>query len=288
MHGVPDTASVGRVALRVTDLDSVEGFYREVVGLDRFVCDDAGGADDAGDTHATLGVDGTPLLELAADPDAPDRGRDEAGLFHVAFRFPDQGALGDALSRVESSWSPGLTGASDHHVSEALYLSDPVGNGVELYCDRPREAWPVDERGNVEMNTLRLDLDALREDAAGGDRAPSETTVGHVHLEVSSLADAEAFYADALGLNVRQRMGESALFLAAGDYHHHLGTNVWNGRSVPRSPRSRGLDWWELRVPGGVGTVRERLADAGNEPTPVDGGFEVGDGDGIRLRVVAD
>lgn len=266
--------AVGRVALSVADVGATGRFYREVVGLEP--------VDDDGD-RVTLGAGGTPLLELLAS-DASERGPDETGLFYVAFLFPDRGALGDALDRVESETR--LTSASDHHVSEALYLTDPESNGVELYWDRLREVWPHDDAGHVRMDPLRLDLEPLYEAAHGDDRAPDATTVGHVHLEVSSLDAAEAFYVGTLELNLRQRLGAAARFLAVGDYHHHLGVNVWNGRSVP--PAGWGLAWWELRVPDGVERVRERLTAAGHDTEPVEGGFEVEDPDGIHLRVVTD
>lgn len=264
--------AVGRAALVVNDLDRVVGFYRDVVGL---------AVQHREGERATLGAGGDPLLELTADPDAPERPRRSAGLFHTAFRVPSRAALGDAVERIEDRWE--LTGASDHHVSEALYLDDPEGNGVELYTDRPRGMWPHDESGHVRMATLPLDLVPLREAAGGERRAPDGTTVGHVHLEVSSLVEAERFYVDTLGLAVRQRFGADALFLAIGDYHHHLGVNVWNGRSEP--PAGRGLRSWELRLPSGVDAVHERLLETGSDPALVDGGIEVRDPDGIRLRL---
>jgi catechol 2,3-dioxygenase len=262
------------VTLCVNDPSDVSRFYRQVVGLERL---------STAEGRTTLGVGDRALLDLVADPDAPERGPAETGLFHTAFRFPDRAALGDAFARVEAEWGPGLTGASDHHVSEALYLDDPEGNGVELYTDRPRGMWPHDESGHVRMATLPLDLVPLREAAGGERRAPDGTTVGHVHLEVSSLVEAERFYVDTLGLAVRQRFGADALFLAIGDYHHHLGVNVWNGRSEP--PAGRGLRSWELRLPSGVDAVHERLLEAGSDPALVDGGIEVRDPDGIRLRL---
>jgi len=288
---LPESSRTGRVCLRVTDLDRLTAFYRDVVGLS--VLSTA----DADDGRATLGVDGRPLLELRGDPGAPERGPTEAGLFHTAFRVPTRGALADALARVQDGWR--LTGASDHHVSEALYLRDPEGNGVEIYRDRPRDEWPVGPDGRVQMDSLPLNLDDLAAKATGGDAAadddaptgpatvPPGTDVGHVHLEVTDLDAARAFYVDALGLNLRQRREDSALFLAAGDYHHHVGLNVWNGRSAPRS--GRGLTWFELLVPAGtLGDLRERLADATAVETRPDGTLAVEAPDGIELRVAAE
>jgi catechol 2,3-dioxygenase len=276
-EGRPLEGHVGRVTLRVGDPERTGAFYESVVGLDRLAA--------SGD-RTTLGVDGTPLLELVARPDLPERGPAEAGLFHTAFLFPDRGALGDALTRVESEWQ--LDGASDHRVSEALYLSDPEGNGVELYRDRPRADWPTDD-GRVRMDTLPLDLDALRADARGdgggaANGAPPGTTVGHVHLEASSVPDSRAFYVDALGMRLRQEWSGAA-FVAAGDYHHHVGLNGWNDRREPAT--GLGLAGYELLVPddGALATVRRRLEAVGAAVTVDDGGLAVDDPDGITLRV---
>jgi catechol 2,3-dioxygenase len=280
---LPASAGIGRVALTVGDLDETVAFYRDVVGLQVHSreddTDERGGA-------ATLGTAEDPLLELRTDPDAAERPESAAGLFHTAFRVPSRAALGDALDRIRSGWR--LTGASDHLVSEALYLRDPEGNGVEIYCDRPRDEWPTTDDGRVAMTTDPLDLDALATESTGSESIPSGSDVGHVHLEVTALESARSFYADALGMNVRQAMS-GALFLAAGEYHHHVGCNVWNGRST--RAEGRGLDWFEVVVPEAALTgVRERFeaADVTVAGTPDEsdaGGFAVTDPDGIELRI---
>ena len=293
------SAHPGRVALRVGSLDRVVPFYREVTGLE---------ATREGN-QVQLGIDGSALLELQEVPDAPERAPEEAGLFHVAFLYPNRVALADRLARVEASEYE-LSGASDHNVSEALYLRDPEGNGVELYCDRPREQWPQAEDGTVDIDTLPLDLSDLSRadgerptnshkgddsgditegtdaDADSETRAPAGTTIGHVHLESIDLARVEGFYVDGLGLRVRARYGEGGTFLAAGEYHHHLGLNSWNARSEPASD-GRGLAWFEFVLPGGetLDRVAERLAERGHT---VDRGGErtvVTDPDGIELRL---
>ncbi|WP_440989014.1 VOC family protein [Haloarchaeobius baliensis] len=273
---LPAGTRPGRVALVVNDLDRLVDFYRDVVGLD---------VTSRSDGRATLGTATDPLLELRADPDAPERTATETGLYHVAILFPSRGALGDVLRRVRERWR--LTGASDHGVSEALYLTDPEGNGVELYRDRPRSEWPVTDDGRLRMGVDPLDIDALTDRACRLSGVPDGTTVGHVHLEVSDLAAAERFYVDALGLNVRQRYADAGLFLAAGDYHHHLGLNTWNNRRDP--PTGRGLRWFELLLPDGTAleTVETRLRDADvTARRPEDGdGLELTDPDGITLRL---
>jgi catechol 2,3-dioxygenase len=278
--GDPDPSSastrVGRVALRVNDLDHLAAFYRDVVGLAVLKRDE---------DRATLGAD-EPLLELLADPDASERTREETGLFHTAFRVPSREALGDALGRIREHWH--LAGASDHRVSEALYLADPEGNGIELYRDYPRERWPIADDGSVGMETLSLDTDAIADLGCGRRSAPEGTTVGHVHLEVSSLSAARAFYVDALGLGVRQEWSDAALFVAAGDYHHHVGLNTWNGRTRP--VEGRGLAWFELLVPSdeAMEATRERLTAHGVEVAAEDDSLALADPDGIALRLRAD
>ncbi|ELZ37853.1 glyoxalase/bleomycin resistance protein/dioxygenase [Halorubrum saccharovorum DSM 1137] len=288
---LPAETQIGRAALRVADLDETAAFYRDVVGLAVL---------DRDADRAILGVDGTALLVLERDPDRPERGRTDAGLFHTAFRVPSRAALGEALARVRDRWR--LDGASDHLVSEALYLDDPEGNGVEIYRDRPREEWPVDDDGTVRMATEPLDVqgvagatgDSDRVDAAGdsgpADRAPSGTDVGHVHLEVTSLSAFEAVYVDGLGFEVGMT-GPDVRFVAAGGYHHHLGANTWQGRTTPAA--GRGLAWFEVEVPhsAALDAVRQRLdaaAAEGDTDFAVDEreeGIAVTDADGIEVRV---
>ncbi|WP_436346063.1 VOC family protein [Natronorubrum sp. FCH18a] len=277
---LPDSTRLGRTALTVGDEAAVIDFYRDIVGLEELTREAA---------TTTLGVDGTPLLECRHEADADPRPVDATGLFHNAFRVPSRAALGDALARIRDGWE--LTGASDHGVSEALYCTDPEGNGVEIYWDRPREDWPHDDDGSLQIGSWPLDLESLAA-AANGDpvaTAPSGTALGHVHLEVSSLDAAREFYVNTLGFDVTDT-APSALFVAAGGYHHHLGLNTWHRRSAPATADHRGLAWFELVVPSSdaLETIRRRLAD-GN--VPVDDreeGFEITDPDGIAIRLAAE
>ena len=197
--------AVNSVDLRVDDLDAARTFYERVVGLE----------------------DPARLVRLSADGVTSRAPRRAAGLFHTAFRFPARADLADALRRA----APYLTGASDHGVSEALYLDDPAGNGVELYWDRPRDVWPD------EMFTAPLDLQDLAAQSAGAPRAPEGTDIGHVHLKVSDLQRAEDFWVGDLGFEVMHRYGDQATFVATGGYHHHVGLNTWmsRGQSLGRS-----------------------------------------------------
>ncbi|ELZ11975.1 glyoxalase/bleomycin resistance protein/dioxygenase [Halovivax asiaticus JCM 14624] len=271
---IPDTARIGRVALRVADLDELTDFYRTVVGLSVL---------SRSEREVALGVDGTPLLVLQEDTEATPRGSAQAGLFHTAFLVPSRAALGAALERVRVAGE--LEGASDHDVSEALYLTDPEGNGVEIYADKPREVWPRADDGSIRMRTLPLDLDTIAAASDGAADAPADTTIGHVHLETTDLGAARSFYADMLGLRV-QMAGQGALFTSIGDYHHHVGVNAWNGRSEPAG--GQGLEWFEFVVPDSetFASSKNRFREADIAVTDTSEGIAFTDPDeiGIRLR----
>lgn len=271
---LPESAHIGRVALTVSDLETMTDFYTSVVGLSVI---------EAESDHRRLGIDDTELLRLEAAPDLAERPPTAAGLFHTAFRVPTRTALGNALDRVRSSWS--LEGASDHHVSEALYLTDPEGNGVEIYCDRPEETWPTTSDGRVQMETLPLDLDRIAASATEGAPQPSELTIGHVHLEATELTRMRTFYIERLGFRLRQEFGEAAIFLAAGTYHHHIGINTWQGRSEPAA--GRGLAWYEVVLPGteAVDNLRDRLSANDISVIEKQGRLEIVDPDGISIRL---
>jgi catechol 2,3-dioxygenase len=279
----PGTA-MGAVRLVVADLDGVRDFYMGAIGLTEL---------EQRDGVVRLGNDGSPeaIVELVGEPDAPPRPRGTSGLFHLAILVPSRADLARALQRVaEAGWR--LSGASDHLVSEALYLSDPEGNGIELYRDRPREEWPVRD-GVLQMDTLPLDLDGVlselrREDADAP--MPEGTRMGHVHLNVGDLTAAEAFYSGALGFDVTVRGYPGALFVSAGGYHHHLGLNTWAGEGAPAAPAgSRGLRQFEIRLPGDAQLAAEedRLRQAGFEPAREDGGVRVRDPSGNEVVLTA-
>ena len=229
---------IGRVALRVADLARVRTYYERAIGLRAL-------------SETSLGVDGTPLIELVDDPAAPPAPPGSTGLFHLALLVPDRPSLARAVQRVVRAGER-FTGASDHFVSEALYLRDPEGNGIEIYADRPRSQWEYEPSGEIRMGTVALDLDGVMAELPGGDDPgmPDGTVVGHVHLHVADLGAAEAFYAGRLGLDVMVRGYPGALFLARGGYHHHIGLNTWQGEGAPPPPPgSRGLVDFELVLP---------------------------------------
>ena len=245
---------MGTVRLTASDLSRSREFYERALGLH--------GAPTGEGDLALATEDGTTLVELRESRSAPALDPRATGLFHLAVLVPSRLDLAQALRRVAESGAP-LDGASDHLVSEALYLSDPDGNGIEIYRDRPRAEWRTDADGNLAMATLPLDLrDVASElERAPGpqDHAPDGTTIGHVHLQVAELAEIEAFYASVLGFDVTVRGYPGALFVSAGGYHHHLGLNTWHSAgSRPPQPGAIGLRSYEIVVPDGAELERVR------------------------------
>jgi catechol 2,3-dioxygenase len=257
----PET-SIGTVRLTVSDLDRSRGFYERAIGLQSAERDDG---------TLAFGVAGEhPVVELRGERSAPRLDRRATGLFHLAVLVPSRIDLGFALARLaEARWP--LDGASDHLVSEALYLSDPDGNGIEIYRDRAREQWPR-ANGSLAMDTLPLDLDSVLGELGGARElqplVPPGTEIGHVHLQVSDIHEAEDFYRGVLGFEVTVRGYPGALFVSAGGYHHHLGLNTWHSAgAAPPAPGAVGLRSFEITLPNPQELERllERVSAAGVE-----------------------
>ena len=256
---------MGTVSLTVSDPDRSRTFYETVLGLRARALGERSG--DLG-----FGVAGdAPLVVVRGDPAAAPLDPRGPGLFHLAVLLPTRRDLAHALARVAGAGWP-LSGASDHLVSEALYLSDPDGNGIELYHDRPREDWTHDDAGAIRMATLALDVRALLAEADGGAQsprwAPTGTRIGHVHLQVSDIAPAESFYHGVLGFDVTVRTYPGALFVSAGGYHHHLGLNTWaSAGASPPPPGAVGLRCFEVVLPDAAALQRvlARVREAGLE-----------------------
>ncbi|MFC6487486.1 VOC family protein [Nitratireductor sp. GCM10026969] len=231
---------IGTVRLKVRDLEAVSAFYRNILGLRPMESDEG---------RVVLGTGETPLLELAGDPSLTPRAPRQAGLFHTAFLMPSRGDLARWLAAVGEAGVP-LQGASDHTVSEAIYLSDPEGNGVEVYADRPTSRWRTPQ-GEVQMTTEPLDLQDLLK-AAGRARwsgFPEGGSIGHVHLQVGDTDTADGFYRDVLGFDIAARY-PGASFYGSGGYHHQLAGNVWNSHGAGLRPAGMaGLDAVEIVVP---------------------------------------
>ncbi|HWE09671.1 MAG TPA: VOC family protein [Solirubrobacteraceae bacterium] len=254
--------SMGTVSLTVSDLARSRAFYEAALGLV---------VREVEDGDLLFGVPGEPaLIRLHGDPSAPPLDRRATGLFHLAVLLPSRRDLAHALGRLAQARWP-LDGVSDHLVSEALYLSDPDGNGIELYRDRPREQWRHDG-GELQMATLPLDLRDLAGELSGSQQsqptAPEGTVMGHVHLQVADIPEAEAFYRGILGFGVTTRGYPGALFVSAGGYHHHLGLNTWHSAgSGPAAPGAIGLRAYEVRLPDAaeLDRVIGRVRAAGQE-----------------------
>ena len=270
---------IGSVSLRVADPEAVARLYEGAVALKRLP---------DGNGRVVLSADGErPLIVLRESPHAPRPPRRAAGLYHTAIRFSTRAALADALRRVAQAGFR-LTGASDHGVSEALYMDDPEGNGVELYWDRARDAWPTTDDGGIEMFTHALDLRGLLATAEGRDDDPG-ADIGHVHLKVTDLPRTVGFWRDALGMDLKVMYGSQAAFLAAGDYHHHIGANVWESGGGPPAPEDAlGLERVTLALPdaGALRSTVERLQAAGAQVDETgDGGALVRDPDGVLVEL---
>src|SRR4029077_19775988 len=246
------------------------------------------GVIDRGADRTALGAGGVAFVHLEHEPGIkPDDPR-EAGLYHTAFLMPTRAELARWILHVARR-KVSLTGASDHAVSEAFYLDDPEGNGVEVYCDRPAETWEW-TGPDLKITTDPLDVDSiLREvpSSAAYAAAPEGLRIGHVHLRVGDVARGEAFYRDALGLDVT-RCRQGATFLSSGRYHHHIAANVWHSAGAGRRDADRaGLSWLSLEGAdaGALDTAKSRLAQAGVELAAMSAGIAAADPWGTRLRI---
>jgi catechol 2,3-dioxygenase len=254
---LPEGLRLGPVHLTVTDLSRSIPFYERSIGLQLARRDGA---------EAALGAGGEDLLVLTEEPQARPAGQ-HAGLYHFALLHPSRLELARAAQRLLDTSTP-VSGASDHNISEAIYLPDPDGNGIELAADRSREHWgdladPTALGGPEPLDMVSLM--AMVEGAEPVAQASSDLTVGHVHLHVGDIEDALEFWRDLVGFEVMTRL-PSAAFVSAGGYHHHLGLNTWRGEGVPPMPAGTvGMRHWTIVLdsPDEVAAVRTRLEGAG-------------------------
>ena len=274
---------MGAVHLTVSELERSLAYWQHQIGLR---------VHGREGRVASLGAGGEDLVVLYEEPGArPVRGY--TGLFHLALLVPERADLARWLTHAAEDRVP-LSGMSDHFVSEALYLYDPDGHGIEIYADRPRSDWEyVGDR--IAIGTVALDVAALLGAIAQAPAEeftvlPSGTTMGHVHLHVRDVDEADGFYSGALGFDVTAHYGGQATFLSAGGYHHHLGANVWAGRgATPPPPGSAALRYATIVLPDAaqVDRVAGWAADAGSEPQPQHGGLLIRDPSQNALLLVA-
>lgn len=279
---LPDATHLGRVRLQVADLDRSIAYYETVIGL-RVL--------ERAENVATLGPQGggNTLIELRAKPGVRAVARrGQIGLYHFAILLPDRASLGRLIAHLAALGE--YAGMSDHLVSEAIYLHDPDGLGIEVYADRPRATWKVAD-GQLAMATNPLDLQDLARAAAGvpWSGAPAGTVIGHVHLYVRDLDGASAFYHEALGLDRIVWGYPGALFMSAGGYHHHLGTNTWAAGAPLATDDDARLLEWEIVVPDteSAAHAAESLESHGADVRREGNDVVARDPWGTQVRVVA-
>jgi len=277
---LPDETHVSRVHLRTADLDRALTFYQRVIGLSLV---------DRGKSDASLSATGNApaILIFTETPDAVQAPHRVTGLYHFAIRFPTRRDLAHALGRITTAGYP-IKGASDHGVAESIHVSDPDGNGVELYYDRPRSEWPM-RGGKHQLIIEPLDFDSLlatSRDTFVPVGVPPQTDIGHLNLHVADLKEGERFFHEFLGLEVMARISDSATFLAAGGYHHHIAVNTWGGKtSAPAN--STGLISYRLAVANAqtIREVKERAGLFGYQAVMAGDVLQVGDPNGHLLEL---
>lgn len=251
--------SMNAVQLKVGDLDTMSTYYQQALGLE-VLKESADGT--------SLGRGAETLVQLTPAPGLQLPARGEAGLFHTALLFKTQADLAATVLSAAQYNQSSFVGSSDHLVSEAFYFTDPEGNGIELYFDRPRDIWTW-TGDQVSMDTIYLDPNNflnthLTEEAVAGQKQAG-AEVGHVHLQVGDVATAHQFYVQTLGFDQTAALGNQALFVSAGGYHHHMAMNVWNSRGAGPRKDTLGLGEVLINVPtqDEIGKIAERLDFAG-------------------------
>ncbi|EAF2792476.1 TPA: VOC family protein [Listeria monocytogenes] len=277
MAEISEELRLGEVILNVGHLKEMAGFYQEVIGLKLL---------EENERMVRLGVSGSDeaLLVLkkidnAVVPEVP-----RIGLFHTAFLLPTRESLADVLLHLAKSGYP-IDGAGDHAYSEALYLHDIEGNGIEIYADRPKAEWMRDGDGNLPMVTEQVDVDSLLQIATDEPFTgmPNGTIIGHVHLQVADADKAEQFYKEVLGMNLTTAI-PSARFFAAGDYHHHIGSNVWAGRNLELLQENEtGLAWFTIITPD-KDAIITNLIEQGYDVKRLENTISVTDSNGIKIH----
>lgn len=279
-HREPNTF-VSQVNLKVENLERALTFYQEVIGLQVL---------QQTNTTADLTADGkTVLVSIQQPVNVVSKQGRTTGLYHFALLLPTRADLGRLLKHFLQVRYP-LQGASDHLVSEAIYLADPDGNGIEVYADRPASSWSWNN-GEVEMPTVAIDAESLLAEGEGKawNGMPAETIMGHIHLHVSELQKTEEFYTKGLGFEVVTRYGGQALFISTGKYHHHIGLNIWNGVGAPpAAENSVGMESYTMVFPSDEKRkqILSQLNEMGVAVTEEKGAYITADPSGNRIRLV--
>lgn len=275
---------IGKVAIKVNDLLNMVNFYQNQIGLDVL---------SSTEETAVLGIrkDNRELLELRKIEN-PNELTIKSGLYHMAFVVPSRKDLGNILFSLIAIKQIDVQGASDHGYSEAIYLSDPENNGIEIYRDKPKEEWDIATDGTIKGITIPMDAQGVldsRERIPNG-KMPEGTTMGHVHLRVSDLQKSEEFYTNVLGYDLKYRFGGQALFLAAGEYHHHIGLNTWQSRGATfPTEQDLGLDYFTVEVPHAeaLNDAKENIDKNNYEVSEEkDDSFKVKDDNGITIQFI--
>lgn len=292
---LPADLTMGAVTLDVANLDVMTAYYRDAVGLDVLGADAdtvtlGRPANVANTGTGTVVTPQKPAVVLRHSPAMRHAGPREAGLFHTAILFETRAALASAVYRTATAHPDRFTGSADHLVSEAFYFDDPEGNGVELYWDRPRDAWQW-SGDRVSMASLPLDPNAFLREHLTEDELdhPTPGAVGHVHLSVGDVDTARSFYSGALGFDITAELGGQAVFMSAGGYHHHMAMNVWRSRGAGRRQPTLGLGLVDIVLPSAdaVGALTERMRDHRIDVANDGQTVSLDDPWGNRLRVTA-
>jgi catechol 2,3-dioxygenase len=272
---------VNQVNLSVGDLQRSLKFYQDIIGFQIL---------SQTPSRAELTANGKTALLSIEQPDMvmPKLPR-TTGLYHYALLLPNRSELGKVLTHLLQVGYP-LQGGSDHLVSEALYLADPDGNGIEIYVDRPASTWEWNN-GEVLMTTEPMDAEGILAEGKGDSwtQLPPDTLMGHIHLHVAEFEKIKEFYCDGLGFEIVCRYGSQALFISTGGYHHHIGLNTWNGVGAPKPPvNSVGLIQYSIVFPSEEerSNARERLVQLGYQVESVEGDFKAEDPSGNSVRLV--
>ena len=248
---LPDSTQLGASRLLVKNLALETSFYEEVLGFQKI---------SATKTSVCFGQDGQTILELVQDSHLTYAAKGSAGLYHNAFLYSSSGDLARTLYRFFQIAPNLYQGAGDHLVSMAFYMSDPEGNGIELYLDRPKETWPR-KNGVIQMDAQPIDIESFISEH-GQNQTKGTISLGHIHLKVGTIKKARQFYVDTLGFEVVIEH-PTALFVAAGGYHHHIGLNTWESLKAPKRVPSLGLDQFTVTLPAIPTELQNQLDQAG-------------------------